>query len=43
MGVLVEAAVFTLATRIPAICKDDTAAELSQLLTDRLEQYRLLR
>jgi hypothetical protein len=43
MGVLVEAAVNTLATKIPAICQDDTAAALSRLLTDRLEQYRLLR
>ena len=43
MGVLVEAAVHTLATRIPVIRQDDTAAVLSQLLTDRLEHYRLLR
>jgi len=43
MGVLVEAAVHTLATRIPAIRQDDTAAALSQVLTDRLEHYRLLR
>ena len=43
MGVLVEAAVLTLATRIPAIRQNDTAAVPSQLLTDRLEHYRLLR
>ena len=43
MGVLVEAAVYTLATQIPAVHQDDISAELSQLLTDRLEQYRLLR
>jgi hypothetical protein len=43
MGTLVEAAVYTLATRIAAVHQGDTAAALSQLLTDRLEQYRLLR
>jgi hypothetical protein len=43
MGTLVEAAVYTLATRVPAIHQDVISAELSQLLTDRLEQYRLLR
>jgi hypothetical protein len=43
MGVLVEAAVHTLATRIPVVHQDDIAAVISQLLTDRLEHYRLLR
>ena len=43
MGALVEAAVYTLATRIPVICQDDTAAALSQLVAERLEHYRLLR
>jgi hypothetical protein len=43
MGTLVEAAVYTLATRIAAVSQDDTAAALSQLLTDRLEYYRLPR
>jgi hypothetical protein len=43
MGALVEAAVYTLATRIPAVRQDETAAVLSQLVTDRLEYYRLLR
>ncbi len=43
MGVLVEAAVYTLATQIPTIRQDAISAELSQLLTDRLGQYRLLR
>ena len=43
MGALVEAVVHTLATRIPVALQDDTAAVISQLLTDRLEHYRLLR
>lgn len=43
MGVFVEAAVYTLATQIPAIHQDDISAELSQLLTDRLEHHRLHR
>jgi hypothetical protein len=43
MGALVEAAVHTLATRIPVILQDDSAAVISRLLTDRLEHYRLLR
>ena len=43
MGALVEAAVYTLATRIPVIRQDDTAAALSQLVAERLEHYRLLR
>lgn len=43
MGALVEAAVYTLATQIPAVHQDDLSVELSQLLTDRLEQYRSLR
>ncbi len=43
MGALVEAAVYTLATRIPVICQDDTAAALSHLVAERLEHYRLLR
>jgi hypothetical protein len=43
MGALVEAAVYTLATRIPAIHQDDTEAALSQLVAERLEHYRLLR
>ena len=43
MGAFVEAAVQTVATRIAAVRQGDTAAALSQLLTDRLEQYRLLR
>jgi hypothetical protein len=38
MGALVEGAVHTLATRVPAVRQDDTAAALSQLLVDRLEQ-----
>jgi hypothetical protein len=43
MGALVEAAVHTLATRIPVILQDDTAAVVSQLLTDRLKHYSSLR
>ena len=43
MGALVEAAVHTLATRIPVILQDDTAAVISQLLADRLKHYSLLR
>jgi hypothetical protein len=43
MGVLVEGAVHTLATRVPAVRQDDMAAALSQLLADRLEQRGLLR
>jgi len=42
MGVLVEGAVHTLATRIPAVRLDDTAAALSQLLEDRLKEAGLL-
>jgi hypothetical protein len=41
MGALVEAAVYT--TQIPAVHQDELSVELSQLLTDRLEQYRSLR
>jgi hypothetical protein len=43
MGALVEAAVYTLATQIPPVHQDELSVELSQLLTDRLEQYRSLR
>ena len=43
MGTLLEAAVHTLATRIPVILQDDIAAVISRLLADRLEHYRLLR
>ena len=43
MGVLVEGAIQTLATRVPAVRQDDTAAALSQLLADRLEHYGLPR
>ena len=40
---LVEAAVYTLTTRVPADRQDDTAAALWQLLADRLEQRGSLR
>ena len=43
MGVLVEGAVHTLATRVPAVRQDGTAAALAQLLADRLKECRLLR
>ena len=43
MGALVEAAIYTLATQIPANRQGDTAVGLSQLVTDRLEHARLLR
>jgi len=42
MGVLVEGAVHTLATRIPSVRQADTAAALSQLLEDRLKEAGLL-
>jgi hypothetical protein len=43
IGALVEGAVYTLSTRVPAVRQDDTAAALSQLLADRLEHYGLPR
>jgi hypothetical protein len=42
MGAFVEAAVHTLAARIPADRQNDAAAVLSQLLTERLERRGLL-